>query len=781
MLNAAALVAGAWWLQQQASLPSLGGAFVVAALAVLAVVGMRSGSATLRGAGQVLLLLACAGGGFYWAAAHAAWRLADRLPERWEGRDVRLVGVVAGLPERTARGWRFVFEVERTLTPEAYVPRRVMVSWFAPDAVDDQAAVAPVVPGERWRFTARFKRPHASYNPHGFDAEAWLLERGIRATGYVRDTGPRERVDAFVARPGYAIERVRARLRDHLLRSLAGKPYAGVVVALAVGDQQSIPAAQWQVFTRTGVNHLMSISGLHVTMVSGLAFTIVFRLWRRSPALLERAPARSAATLAGVAAALGYTLLAGFAVPAQRTLWMLATLALAWWLRVFATPSGILASALVVVVLIDPMAVLAAGFWLSFGAVAFLMFVTAGRVLREGWILAWGRTQWTLFVGLAPLLLVLFQQVSLVAPVANAFAVPWVSLVVVPLALVAAVIPWPPLAELAHGTMAAAGIVLEMLSALPASAWTQRAPPTWAALLAIAGAGWLLLPRGFPARWLGLLAMLPLVALPPVRPGFGEAWVSVLDVGQGLATVVQTRAGVLVFDTGPAWSSEADSGSRILVPFLRGEGVRALDGLIVSHDDSDHSGGTASLLAAVPVSWVATSLPEGHAALATARRLPCVAGQRWDWSGVLFEMLHPDAGSYNSAGLGDNARSCVLKVSTPGAGILLAADIEKDSERSLLARAAPLSAEVLVAPHHGSRTSSTPEFIAAVQPQVTVFSVGYRNRFGHPAPDVVARYRAVGSRIVRTDAGGAIRVVLDRQGWSLERWRDARPRYWHGG
>ncbi|MEO8040604.1 MAG: DNA internalization-related competence protein ComEC/Rec2 [Betaproteobacteria bacterium] len=779
LLNTAAFVAGAWWLQQQAALPSAGGAFIVAAIAALALVGMRSGPAPMRVAGQVLLVAACAGAGFYWAAMQAGWRLSDRLPAQWEGRDIRVVGVVAGLPERTARGWRFVFEVERTLTPDAYVPRRVIVSWFDPDAAADEAAVSPVTPGERWRFSARFKRPHASYNPHAFDAEAWLLERGIRATGYVRDTAPRERVDAFVMGPRYAIERLRARLRDRLLAELAGKPYAGVVVALTVGDQQSIPAAQWQVFTRTGVNHLMSISGLHVTMVSGLAFLIVFRLWRRSPLLVQHAPARSAAVLAGLVAALCYVLLAGFAVPAQRTLWMLGTLAFAWWLRVFATPSGILATALLVVLVLDPMAVLAAGFWLSFGAVTLLMYVTAGRVRREGWLLAWGRTQWTLFLGLAPLLLVLFQQVSLVAPVANAFAVPWVGLVVVPLSLLAAVIPWVPVADLAHATMAVAGAMLEFLSDLPAAAWTQRAPSAWAALLAVAGAAWLLLPRGFPARWIGLIAMLPLVALPAARPGFGEAWVSVLDVGQGLAAVVQTRSGALVFDTGPAWSSEADSGSRVIVPFLRGEGVRRLEGLIVSHDDADHSGGAASLLAAVPVRWVATPLPEGHAALASAHPAPCIAGQRWEWSGVRFDMLHPEADSYNSPGVRDNARSCVLKISTGGAALLMAADIEKDSERSLLARGTGLTADILVAPHHGSRTSSTPEFISAVQPNVTIFSVGYRNRFGHPAPDVVARYRSVGSRIVRTDEGGAIRVVLNERGWSLERWRDARPRYWH--
>lgn len=779
LLNVAAFTLGVWWLQQQADLPAPAGVFLVLALAGLAWIARRSAIARLRPADAALIALTCAGVGFYWAAGHAAWRLADRLPERVEGRDLRVVGVVAGLPERTARGWRFAFDVEDVLTPDSYVPRRVLLSWFEPGRADGDAIAAPVVPGERWRLTARFKRPHATQNPHAFDAEAWLLERGVRATGYVRDTGPRERVDDFVRRPAYGIERLRGRMRDHLLHALEGERYAGVVAALAIGDQQSIPADQWQVFTRTGVNHLMSISGLHVTMVAGLAFLLVWHLWRRMPAWSVRMPARNAAVAAGLAGAFAYALLAGFAVPTQRTLWMLAVVAAALWLRVFATASGMLAAALLAVLLLDPMAVLSAGFWLSFGAVALLMYVTGGRVGRPGWFGAWGRTQWALFVGLAPLLLVLFQQVSVIAPLANAFAVPWVSFVVVPLSLLAAVVPWAPLAVLAHAAMLPAGIALEWMAALPAVAWTQHSPPMWAVAFALGGAVWMLLPRGVPSRWLGVLAMLPMVVAPVVRPAFGEAWVDVLDVGQGLAATVRTHSGSLVFDTGPAWSPEADSGSRIVAPFLRGSGVRTLQGAFVSHDDTDHAGGAARLFEMVPADWVATPLPDDHGALAGVRRkAPCVAGQTWEWSGVRFAVLHPDAASYGSAPRKDNARSCVLRVDTAGASMLFAADIEKDSERRLIAQGAPLASDIVVVPHHGSRTSSTPEFIAAVLPEAAVFSVGYRNRFGHPASDVVARYRDMGARIIRTDEGGAIHVTLDADGWRLDRWRDVRRRYW---
>jgi competence protein ComEC len=490
-------------------------------------------------------------------------------------------------------------------------------------------------------------------------------------------------------------------------------------------------------------------------------------------------PARNAAAAAGLVVALAYALLAGFAVPAQRTLWMLAIVALALWLRVFATASGMLAAALLAVLLFDPMAVLAAGFWLSFGAVALRMYVTGGRVAVEGWVAAWSRTQWALFVGLGPLLLVLFQQVSVVAPFANAFAVPWVSFVVVPLSLLAAVIPWQPLALLAHAAMLPAGVALEWMAALPCAAWTQHSPPMWTVALALAGAVWLLLPRGAPSRWLGALAILPIVVAPMAQPAFGEAWVDVLDVGQGLAATVRTQAGALVFDTGPSWSPEADSGSRIVAPFLRGSGVRRLAGAIVSHDDGDHAGGAARLFEMVPPDWVASPLPDDHPALVgTLRRMPCVAGQAWEWSGVRFAVLHPDAASYGLVPGKDNARSCVLKVSSAGASVLFAGDIEKDSERGLIAQQVRLASDVIVVPHHGSRTSSTREFIAAVLPEAAIFSVGYRNRFGHPAPDVVARYRDVDARIVRTDEGGAIHLVLDATGWRLERWRDVHRRYW---
>ena len=775
-----AFAIGCWWLQQQARLPPLAGVFVVLAAFALAWFWRNARPAGWRWAATLLVLPACAGLGFYWAAAHATLRLADALPAAAEGREIRVEGVVSSLPERTERGWRFGFTIERTLDPQWHLPAHVALSWFDTEAATGAiGSTSPVRPGERWRLTVRLKQPHGTYNPHTFDSEAWLFERGIRATGYVYGAGPRERVAATVFGPLLLVERLRMEARDRMLVVLGDRPYAGVLVALAIGDQQAIPAAQWRVFTRTGVNHLMSISGLHVTMVSGLVFALVNWAWRRSKRLPLWCAARDAATLGGLAAALGYALIAGFAVPAQRTVWMLAVVAVTLWLRVFTTPARILAAALLVVLLIDPLAVMSAGFWLSFGAVGLMMFATGDRTERTSWWRAWGRLQWALFIGLAPLMLVLFQQLSLVAPLANAFAVPAVSFVVVPLTLLGAVISFEPLLTLAHATMVPIGVALNFLAEVPAASWTQHAPPLWAVALAVAGVLWALLPRGFPSRWLVVPLVMPVLFARPPSPAEGTARVTVLDVGQGLAVVVQTRQATLAFDAGPGWSPAADSGSRIVAPYLRGEGIAHLDGLIVSHDDNDHSGGAASLLGLVGADWVATSLSADNPAVAAAtRKMRCVAGQRWTWSGVDFEMLHPQPDSYTFRSIPDNARSCVLRVSTPGASVLIAADIEKESEQQLLGSGATLRSTALVVPHHGSSTSSTAEFIDAVAPKIAIFAVGYRNRFGHPRPDVVERYRAAGAEIVRTDRSGAIEMMLGDTGLTWSGWRDTRPRYW---
>jgi competence protein ComEC len=777
-LLALIFVFGAWALQQMPFLPSL---YWLAAISLPVFLAYKAHSDSIVRRFSLIALAFAAG--FFWAAICAQHRLSDALPTAWEGQNIQLVGVVASMPQQQERGERFEFDVERILTAGAAVPHHLSLSQYSAEFdVDfknrsDKAAAFHA--GERWQITVRLKRPHGTANPHGFDFEAWALEHNIRATGYVRKDERDQRISAFVPRPAYVIEAVREKVRERMNTVLADQPYGGILNALAIGDESAILQADWQVFLRTGTNHLMSISGLHITMLAGLAFGLVFALWRRSEKLTLWLPARKAATLAGVVAAMLYALIAGFSVPTQRTFYMLAVIALALWSGRNVAMARVLACALLLVVVLDPWAVLAPGFWLSFGAVAVIAYAMGGRIGRPHWLREAIHTQWAVSLGLVPLLLVLFQQVSIISPLANAFAIPLISLVVVPLTLLGSLLPldWP--LELAHLVMTACMHCLQWLATLPMSTWQQHAPPSWTLLLAMLGVLWILLPRGFPMRWLGLIALLPMFLLQPPRPQYGAMKVAVLDVGQGLAVVVETASRILLYDTGPRYSSQSDSGSRIVVPYLRGEGISHLDGLVISHDDNDHSGGMLSVLSQVPITWFASSLAKPPE-LDALRHMPCYAGQSWVWDGVRFDMLHPDLSSYQDANIKDNNRSCVLRVASRFGSVLLTGDIERQAENDLL-RVAPdsLAADVLVVPHHGSKTSSTVDFVAAVQPRAAIFTVGYRNRFGHPKQAVLERYEQIGSQAYRSDQDGA--VLLDffsKNGITITRWRSQARRYW---
>ncbi len=754
-------VAGIALLQQQAALPPLAWAAALPPLMVLAWLAWpRRGRRWLF---PVTMAVCCVTAGFFYAAGRSQFRMDDALPPAWEGRDVQIVGVVAGLPQHYERSVRFVFDVERVLTPEAAIPAHIVLAWWGNPPADGQRGTLPELkPGERWQLTVRLRRPRGSANPHGFDYEAWLFERDIRATGTVRPKSGARRIDAMVHQPAYWIEAARERLRARIVQALPDKPYAGVLAALAIGDQRAIPADQWQTFTRTGVNHLMSISGLHVTMVSGMMFALAYGLWRRGARLALWLPARKAAVIAGLMAALLYTLLAGFEVPAQRTLYMLMVMAAALWLNRMSSASAVLSIALLVVVLIDPWAVLAAGFWLSFGAVGIILYVSVGRTGTPHWLATWAQVQWAVTLALMPALLAMFQQVSVISPLANALAIPLVSLVVVPLTLVGMVLPFDWVLQLAHLIMAWCFIALEWMSNLPAAVWQQHAPPGWTVLVAVIGTVILLLPRGVPLRWAGLAGFLPLFLAAPPPLAEGEMRLTVLDVGHGLAVVARTRNHALLFDTGPTFGPQADSGNRMIVPYLRAVGVTALDTLIVSHDDADHYGGASSVLQAMPVAQLLTSIPEiDPLRFEAASAAKCVAGQTWEWDGVRFDMLHPTRASYDDASIKDNNRGCVLRIATRTGAVLIPADIEARAEQQLLASSREkLRAQVLIAPHHGSKTSSTAEFIAAVDPRIVIYPIGYRNRFRHPHIDVEERYLRHGSHVYRTDRDGALTLHM---------------------
>lgn len=377
---------------------------------------------------------------------------------------------------------------------------------------------------------------------------------------------------------------IREDIQQRFAANLPGHAYAGVLQALAMGDQHAIPRDQWQIFTRTGTNHLMAISGLHITMISSMMFALVFWSWRWAAYLTLRLSARRAAAAAGL------------------------VVAIAVWRGRQSAATTVLAWALFWVVLLDPWAVMAPGFWLSFGAIGLIMLITVGRIGKVHWFTDWLRVQWAITLGLIPLLLVFFQQVPIVSPFANAIAIPLISLVVVPLTLLAVIPLFDFILPVAHEVLSLVMMILHALSDFPQAVWQQHTPPLWTILAAVCGILWMLLPgslasgflAGFPARWLGVVALLPMFWVLPAQPKSGELWLTILDAGQGLAVVARTAHHTVLFDTGPGFD-DTDSGSRIVVPYLRGEGIRKLDAMIVSHADTDHSGGALSIMDEIPV------------------------------------------------------------------------------------------------------------------------------------------------------------------------------------
>lgn len=783
----AGFVAGVIALQQLAALPApailAAGAALAAALAALAVLVRRRG----RAASLALATLAAVLAGFGYAGASARLRLADELAFSDEGRDARVRGVVATLPLEFEGASRFTFDVEDVLDGGFHVPRRIVLTWYRmPNAV---------VPAQRWDLTVRLRRPQATFNPGGFDAEAWMLEQGVRAVGTVRASArdaPARLVDERVLQWNACIDRVRARLRDQLERELQGRRYGSVIVALVMGDQSLIGEDDWALFNRTGISHLVSISGLHITMIAALAALAARLAWRRSTTLLRCCGLPVVGSVAAIGGGLAYCLLAGWGVPAQRTLLMLSVVALAQCARTRLAPGTVLAGAAALVCLWDPWAVLAAGFWLSFGAVGCIFLAADGRLAQEGWRSAARealRMQGAITIGQVPLTIAIFGQVSVVAPLANAIAIPLVSYAVAPLALIGAALCSVPAGAVAgalllHAAEAVFGALAQALHWLTAPSWSWLAlpmPPTWTVAAGAVGSAWLVAPAGWPARCAGICWLLPMFVWPVPEPARGELWVTALDVGQGMSLVLETADRVVVFDTGPRYSPQADAGDRVLVPYLRSRGIRRVDAVFVSHQDIDHAGGVTTLLRSISVGQVWTSIDPGNRLIEGAADVErCVAGRSIELGALRLEVLAPPASVYDNQHATSNAHSCVVLAQMERQRVLLTGDIPARQEREMLQEHGDVAAALLVAPHHGSHSSSSEELITSVHPRWVSMQLGYRNRFGHPHAEVVERYRAHDVQIVRSDEAGAAQWRFAADGKvELERWRIDHPRYWH--
>ena len=761
--------------------------------------------------------------GFSWTGLQAAYRMAQALNPLYEQQDILVVGTVEELPQMQSGRWRFVFNVEQAsweedgATQKIELPRRLLLSWYFRDG--DLPSVPEIKTGQCWSFQVRVKAPHGALNLHTFDYELWLWSQQIGAVGYVRTAKNAPEPGLLDGGRSYSsMSQWREKVREQIMQTVEDSRQAGLIAALTLGDQRAISQEDWDTFRITGIAHLVSISGLHITMMAWIMYGFVGWFWRRSSKLMLRLPAHTAAMVAGLLCACLYAWFTGWGVPAQRTVMMLATVVLLRLVGIRWPWYVVWLFVAVVIVTIDPWALLQAGFWLSFVAVGVLFAQSSQAMQDKGeqalekeikrlqlmlpqpwWkkllLGLWGKmralltVQLRISIALAPLTLLLFQQVSVVGLVVNMLAIPWVTFVMVPMALLGMV--FHPLWHLAAwaGNLLLQG--LDWFASLPFAVVYSAVPPLAIAVLAMLGSIVLVLPQfRWRYRCLGALLIIPVFIWQPKMPAQGEFEVVFLDVGQGSSVLIRTANHALLYDAGPKYGGESDAGSVLVVPALRALGV-SLDKMVISHADADHAGGMVSVWESYPQAELMYSASDEavfgkllNPPTAYGQRQDCVAGAHWQWDDVDFEILHPFAVEDSGKNMSGNAQSCVLRVSTQSdvsRAVLLTGDIENEQERALAEKAQrseiDIRADVLLMPHHGSKSSSSALFLNTVEPAWAVAQTGYLNRYGQPAPEVVERYQAQGVQVVNTASCGAA-IWLSDQPAKMDCARQLRARYW---
>jgi len=765
--------------------------------------------------GALLILLL----GFMWAAFLSHQRLERTLSSDLEGIDLLVTGVVDSLPSSGSQGIRLSLAVESVVREDLqqpvdleHFPQRLSLGWYL--GWRQELELPEIKPGQRWRLPVRLKKPHGLMNPHGFDFERWMFQQSLGATGAIRASAkglPRSwkprLLDELVPSFTSYVELARWHLRERIKSGAPeGAQYVGVLIALVMGEQNAIAQSDWRVFNATGIGHLISISGLHVTMLAGLAASLAGRLWRFKY-LPMYCPAQKVAALSGFVVALIYTWLAGFQIPAQRTMYMVGVVAIALWMGRISRAFDIWWWALFVVLLLDPWAVYTPGFWLSFGAVAAILFAMPGNdglseygySQKQSWWQSFkeaSRVQAVVTIALLPLTFYWFSQVSIVSPLANAFAIPLVSFIVTPFAMLGAVLP-SPVNEwslwIAHRCMEIVAWFLVPMAGWSWSVAYSKEPSI--AVLGLSTVGIVLAIRPgdllntYKSRVVGLLLCGLLLIPYDAQLSPGDFRVTVLDIGQGTSVLVETARHRMLYDTGPKTSPESDAGERNVLPFLRGRGIQYIDRLAISHKDTDHVGGGLSLLKSIQFGDLLGTLPEWHFLLTRTKELgmpalPCQAGQAWVWDGVLFKVWHPGPemtfASMHHSGK-PNALSCVIEVRNQGFSFWLTGDVERGGEALISSeyKASEEVASILLIPHHGSATSSSPDFLDAIQPRWAVVQAGYRNRYRHPNQRVVQRYVERRIPIFETVQTGAQIWEFKNGGWKRSHWRDLHRRSWH--
>ncbi|QWE05511.1 DNA internalization-related competence protein ComEC/Rec2 [Polynucleobacter sp. JS-JIR-II-50] len=775
----------------------------------------------LRKFGVIVLLFVA---GFAWNALYAENRLENVLATELEGRELKLEGRVAALPQGNSSGAKFAFEVDDIISGKEVLkrfPKRIYLSWQP--AWRNPQAIPKIIPGQRWRIKAKLKRPYGSLNPHTFDFERWSFHQDFGASGSVRSGELLLDKDIAWTEFELRMELARWHLRQKIQSMLPDDArYVGVLIALVMGDQNAINQDDWQVFNATGIGHLISISGLHVTMLAGVGASCAAFIWRRRTWPLI-APVSKVAAVAGFVTAFIYAWLAGFQIPAQRTMYMVGVVAFALWTGRNPRSFDIWWWALAFVLLIDPMAPYTPGFWLSFGAVAAILYamgdssgllgIPTGRELEAHWMHRMGqalreacRVQAVVTLALLPLTLYWFYQVSIVSPLANAFAIPLVSYIVTPLAITGALLPefigrW--LLLPAHSSMEYLALILEWMASWSWSVAWSKQPEWWVLVIAGCGIVYAIRPGPIGETWkgrlLGVFLSIPLFFWPTQLFGDGylaqgEFRASIFDIGQGTAVLLETANRRLLYDTGPIQGKKDDAGQRVILPYLRGKGIHHIDRMVISHSDSDHIGGAATLLQSIQFDLMMGSLPSANPLLQNLYKrkipaIPCRFGQRWKWDGVEFAIWHPhEAAVFADQYPGKpNEMSCVLEVRNQQSSLWLTGDVEKQGEAEITERLDEKMLHeigdrelVFMAPHHGSKTSSSLALLQRLEPHQAFAQNGYRNRYGHPHPDVTARYQSLGIPFYQTPKTGAQTWLFKNNSKSSTRFlRHDIKRLWH--
>ncbi len=763
--------------QQQLAPPIWIGLFLSISIFLTTVFHKKSPSAIFI---SISALLA----GFLLSTLVANNQLEKRIPQHWEGQDIILQGQVQGVPNDKEDGTRFRLEITQASLKKDSEKRialkgTVRLGWFqSPQSVNAD---------ETWQLVVRLKRPSGFLNPGGFDYEKWLFTERISATGYIRKAPVLNQ--RLVKSPWWSVDRLRQRIHHTIQTGVEDKASASILSALVVAIRTKFDDQQWALLQQTGTSHLVAISGLHIAVVAGFAFLPIMFIWGLFPRLNEKMPVQVAGAIAGVIFATLYAMLAGFTLPTQRALLMVVIALLGLLVRRHYQSSTILAVVLVAVLLLDPLAGMTVSFWLSFLAVAIILGVLSRQIEEPAMRLI--KLQILLSLGMLPLTLFFFGSASLLSPIANLVAIPWVSLVVVPLSLIGLVF-MPISTALSNAIFSISALAIkwlfagfELLAGSSLANVTIAEIPSAYLIFAFAGFVFLLLPKGFPARWLGLIAILPTLLFVAEKPKQGEFIFTLLDAGQGMASVVQTANHVLVYDVGTRYSDTYDIGKLVVVPYLKSKGIERVDSMILSHADIDHWGGAAAVLKEIKVDKIISSDID---VLKNQAVTLCEQGDSWKWDGVNFEVLSPASPLSSSLSLSskiklkkDNNKSCVLRVSNGHHSVLLTGDIEKKVEKLLL-KTTPekLKADIITVPHHGSKTSSTKAFIQAVSPKMAVIPVGYRNRFGHPKDKVLKRYKSLGIPTLDTVNSGAIIIRFSdtRDDFELEEYRKLKKGFW---